>query len=118
MKGKPEGVRELRQGLREVDAEEAQAALRHSLAGRMGVALEPLGSLCGFDWRTNVALVGGFAAKEVIVSTFGTAFSLGEVDPEESTSSATIWRRTPAGIRWWRFHSLSSISSTPPALSP
>lgn len=86
VEGEPKGVGELRQGLREVDAEEAQTALRHSLAGRMGVALEPLGSLCGFDWRTNVALVGGFAAKEVIVSTLGTAFSLGEVDPEESTS--------------------------------
>jgi ferrous iron transport protein B len=28
--------------------------------------------------------VGGFAAKEVIVSTLGTAYSMGEVDAEES----------------------------------
>ena len=41
-------------------------------------------SLAGFDWRTNIALVGGFAAKEVIVSTLGTAYSLGEVDPEDA----------------------------------
>ena len=32
---------------------------------------------CGFDWRTNVALLSGFAAKELIISTLGTAYSLG-----------------------------------------
>ena len=31
----------------------------------------------GFDWRTNVALLSGIAAKEVIISTMGTAYSLG-----------------------------------------
>lgn len=38
----------------------------------------------GFDWRTNIALIGGMAAKEVIVSTLGTAYSLGEVEAERS----------------------------------
>lgn len=33
-----------------------------------------------------MALVGGFAAKEIIVSTLGVAYSLGEVDPEHSQS--------------------------------
>ena len=37
-----------------------------------------------FDYKVNVALLGGFAAKEVIVSTLGTAYSLGEKEPEES----------------------------------
>ncbi len=30
--------------------------------------------------------MGGFAAKEVIISTLGTSYSLGEVDPEASDS--------------------------------
>ncbi|MCI5219991.1 MAG: ferrous iron transport protein B, partial [Candidatus Electrothrix sp. LOE2] len=34
----------------------------------------------------NIALVGGFAAKEVIISTLGTAYSLGEVDPKNTIS--------------------------------
>jgi len=67
-----------------VDNLEAQATLRHSVAGRIGSFFEPVSQWAGFDWRTNIALVGGFAAKEVIVSTFGTAYSLGEIDPEES----------------------------------
>ena len=69
-----------------IDNLEAQAALRHSIAGRIGSFLEPVSQWAGFDWRTNIALVGGFAAKEVIVSTFGTSYSLGEVDPEASDS--------------------------------
>jgi len=65
-----------------VEGNRAEEALRYSLAGRIGRALEPISTLAGFDWRTNIALVGGLAAKEVIVSTLGTAYSLGEVDPD------------------------------------
>lgn len=64
------------------------AALKHSIAGRMGTAMEKVTRYAGFDWQTNIALLGGFAAKEVVVSTLGTAYSLGEVDPEDSTSLA------------------------------
>lgn len=77
---------------------EAEAALRHSIAGRMGTALESVSRWAGFDWRTNIALVGGFAAKEVIISTLGTAYSLGEVDPEASASLADRLTRAPG----WR----------------
>ena len=69
-----------------IDALQAEVALRHSIAGRIGIGLESISQFAGFDWRTNIALVGGFAAKEVIVSTLGTAYSLGEVDPEDTTS--------------------------------
>ncbi|MDZ7665801.1 MAG: nucleoside recognition domain-containing protein [Desulfotignum sp.] len=64
------------------------SALRYSIAGRMGIALESVTRYAGFDWQTNIALVGGFAAKEVVVSTLGTAYSLGDVDPEDSMSLA------------------------------
>ncbi len=72
--------------LLKIDGLEAEAGLRNSIAGRIGIALESVSRYAGFDWRTNIALVGGFAAKEVIVSTLGTAYSLGEVDPEKTTS--------------------------------
>jgi ferrous iron transport protein B len=78
-----------------IDGTEAEAGLRHSIAGRMGTALEGLSSLAGFDWRTNIALVGGFAAKEVVVSTLGTAYSLGEVDPGETGSLGDTLAASP-----------------------
>jgi ferrous iron transport protein B len=76
----------LKKALVQIDLDEAQAGLKNSAAGRLGVALTGITRYAGFDWRTNIALVGGFAAKEVVVSTLGTAYSLGEVDPQETDS--------------------------------
>ncbi|MEW5908889.1 MAG: ferrous iron transport protein B [Thermodesulfobacteriota bacterium] len=59
-------------------------ALKYSIAGRIGTGMEKISHLAGFDWRVNIALLGGFAAKEIVVSTLGTAYSLGEADPENS----------------------------------
>jgi ferrous iron transport protein B len=75
--------------------QEAETALRFSIAGRIGTALESVSRLAGFDWRTNIALVGGFAAKEVVVSTLGTAYSLGEVDPEETVALSDALANDP-----------------------
>ena len=59
-----------------LEAEAKAESLRNSLAGRLGLALEPVSRLAGFEWRTNIALVGGFAAKEVVLSTLGTAYAM------------------------------------------
>lgn len=79
-------AQELRDKLSEVDAKEAGDALANSAAGKIGQLFEPVTQYAGFDWRTNIALIGGIAAKEVVVAALGTAYSLGEVDPEESDS--------------------------------
>ncbi len=83
-----------------VENARAQEALRHSVAGTIGTALEPVSRWAGFDWRTNIALLGGFAAKEVIVSTLGTAYSLGEVDPEETGSLSDQLRADASWSPW------------------
>jgi len=67
---------------------EKREALRGSAAGRLGTALEPVTRLAGFDWRTNIALLAGVAAKEVVVTTLGTAYSLGEADKDEPAGLA------------------------------
>ncbi len=72
--------------LKKIDATEASAGLKHSIAGRIGVALESISQYAGIEWRTNIALVGGIAAKEVIISTLGTAYSLGDTNGDESIS--------------------------------
>jgi ferrous iron transport protein B len=90
-------ARNLKENLKRIDAAEAEAGLRYSIAGRIGGALEAVSKWAGFDWRTNIALVGGFAAKEVVVSTLGTAYSLGSVDPEQSGSLS----ETLAGDPGW-----------------
>ncbi|MBP8645681.1 MAG: ferrous iron transport protein B [Syntrophobacteraceae bacterium] len=72
--------------LKSVDRAEAHAALKHSWAGRAGSALEVFSRWMGGDWRTNVALAAGFAAKELIISIFGTAYSLGVSSKDEGGS--------------------------------
>ena len=69
--------------------------LEYSIAGKAGKLMEPLIRPLGFDWRIGVALVTGLAAKEVVVSTMGTIYSLGEAD-ETSPELKTILRNDPA----------------------
>ena len=88
-------AKQLQSNLLTVERLESEASLRNSIAGRLGGALEPISRLAGFDWRTNIALVGGFAAKEVVVSTLGTAYSLGEVEPEETGGLASRLANAP-----------------------
>ena len=66
----------------------AAAQLKQSFAGRLGHFLSPVTRLAGFEWKTNIALIGGFAAKEVIVSTLGTAYSMGAAEVPESVAGA------------------------------
>lgn len=85
---------EARAGLQEAlarnAAERASEVLRNSYAGRLGLALEPLTRPAGFEWRTNIALLGGIAAKEAIVSTLGTAYSLGRSDAQGGSLARLI----------------------------
>lgn len=70
--------------------------LENSYAGRMGKAIEPVISPLGFDWKTGVALVSGLGAKEVVVSTMGTLYSMEDGDAlaaEESDAVKTFAQR-------------------------
>ena len=90
----------------DINNREAQATLRYSVAGQIGSFFEPVSQWAGFDWRTNISLVGGFAAKEVIVSTFGTAYSLGEIDPEEA---APLSHQIATDPTWNKYTAISLI---------
>ena len=92
--------------LQEVDYEEAQAALKNSIAGRIGSALTPISSVNGFDWRVNVALFSGVAAKEIIISTMGTAYSLGWTRRGEKIP---LSGRLAADPSWTRLKAFSLI---------
>jgi ferrous iron transport protein B len=85
---------------------EQEESLRYSFAGRIGTFLEPISSYAGFDWRTNIALVGGFAAKEVIVSTLGTAYSMGEIDVEDSGPLGDKLKKDP---NWNKIVAVSAL---------
>ncbi len=52
--------------------------LRYSIAGRVGVAMEPIIAPMGFDWKLGTSMIGAFAAKEVFVANLGIVYSMGE----------------------------------------
>lgn len=58
----------------------AEEQVEQSYAGRIGKAVEPVIRPIGFDWKTGTALVAGFTAKEVVVSTMGTLYSIEDAD--------------------------------------
>ena len=42
--------------------------------------MEPTVKPLGWDWRIGMAVIASFPAREIIVATLGTIYSLGEVD--------------------------------------
>jgi ferrous iron transport protein B len=61
----------------EASAMRAAEAMRYSIAGRIGGALEPVFAPLGYDWRIVTASLGAFAAKEVFVSQMNIVYALG-----------------------------------------
>jgi ferrous iron transport protein B len=55
-------------------AKEAERAEK-SFIGRIGKAIEPVFLPIGIDWRGSVALLTGFVAKEIVVSTMGVLYA-------------------------------------------
>ncbi len=86
--------------LKELKTELDKKNLKNSVVGRGGAYLEKVFSPMDFDWRLSVSLVTGFMAKEVVVSTLGVLFSLGDQD-EKSDAFRGILRKevsVPSGI--------------------
>lgn len=67
----------------EKNAENARL-IRESYLGRMGLAVEPVVAPLGWDWKIGVGAIASFPAREVIIATLGTIYSLGGDVDEES----------------------------------
>ncbi len=63
--------------------------LKESYLGKVGQASEWFFAPLGFDWKMSIALETGLAAKEVVVSTLGVLYSLGDETDENSASLRT-----------------------------
>ncbi|EMH01784.1 ferrous iron transport protein B [Helicobacter pylori] len=86
--------------LKDLKTELDKKNLKNSVVGRGGAYLEKVFSPMDFDWRLSVSLVTGFMAKEVVVSTLGVLFSLGDQN-EKSDAFREIIRKevsVPSGI--------------------
>ncbi|EAJ5678227.1 ferrous iron transport protein B [Campylobacter lari] len=66
------------------DALTQELQIENSYLGQFGKAIEPIFAPLGFDWKLSVSLVSGLAAKEVMISTMGVLYSLGDEVDETS----------------------------------
>ncbi len=64
----------------------AEQRLEQSYLGEVGKFIAPVFEPIGLDWKMSVSILTGLAAKEVVVSTLGVLYSLGDAVDEESSS--------------------------------
>jgi ferrous iron transport protein B len=73
---------ELDQKLKVIENKKEQERVSKSYIGRIGKALEVFFEPIGIGWQASVALVTGFVAKEVVVSTMGVLYGVGNEEGE------------------------------------
>jgi ferrous iron transport protein B len=93
-------------GARALQSERHQEQLETGILGRLGIAMEPLTRLAGFNWRVNIGLIGAFAAKESVVATLGSIYGAG-VSEEETESLESQIEATESG--WTSLHAVSMM---------
>jgi ferrous iron transport protein B len=76
------------QGMSSTDA--TAYVMNHSYAADLGRAVAPVFSPLGFDWRTDIALVGSLSAREVFVSTLGQVAAASDPEsPQQALAGMT-----------------------------
>ena len=71
--------------------------LEESTLGQIGHAIEPAVAPLGWDWKIGVGAVASFPAREVIIATLGTIYSLGGEEDEEGLIGAIRSSKYPDG---------------------
>jgi ferrous iron transport protein B len=68
----------------ELDSQLAETEMERSIGGTIGRFMEPAIAPLGFDWKIGVGLLASFAAREVLVSTLGIVYGVGDEADEAS----------------------------------
>jgi ferrous iron transport protein B len=81
--------------LNKIHIEKEQERVSKSYIGKLGHTLEPLFAPIGIGWQASVALVTGFVAKEVVVSTMGVLYGVGDFQGQALTRALKQSGMTP-----------------------
>lgn len=66
-----------------------------SFLGRIGKFLAPIFAPIGIGWKGSVALLSGFVAKEIVVSTLGILYAIEDDAPEALSAALAVSEMTP-----------------------
>ena len=75
-----------------LDTQMRAELLEQSLLGRAGRFVEPAVRPLGWDWRIGMAAMASFPAREIVVASLGTIFSVGNQVDETSAALRTAMR--------------------------
>jgi len=85
-------------------APDATTRLQSSYLGRMGKVIEPAVAPIGWDWKVGIGILASFPAREVVISTLGVIYNVGEdavgkADGDADGDSEALRQRL-ATARW------------------
>jgi ferrous iron transport protein B len=136
--GDEDRVGEIRKRISALEREMGRERVAQSHIGRMGKFIAPVFAPLGIDWRAGVALVTGLVAKEVVVSTMGVLYGVGD-DASDALGRAlaasgmnalsalsimvfvllyvpclatisTLWKETSAGWAWFNLFYTTTVA--------
>jgi ferrous iron transport protein B len=85
---KPEIEKEKEAALASLEKARQAEHAEKSFIGRIGKISAPIFAPLGIDWRGGVALLTGFVAKEIVVSTLGVLHAVGDSESSEELKNA------------------------------
>ena len=74
--------------------------LADSYLGRSGRWVEPLVKPLGWDWRIGVSVIASFPAREVVLATMGTIFSLGSEVADDGEENKNRFVSALQNAKW------------------
>ena len=92
----PDKVDEMNSLISEIERAKRIEHQKNSYIGQIGRFSEPLVRPLGFDWKINVSLLSGMAAKEIVVSTLAVLY-VGDGDNEDALKDRLIKEKREDG---------------------
>jgi len=94
---------EMTKRVKALEADQKEAFQARSLLGRLGQVVAPVLRPLGFDWKAGVALLTGFVAKEIVVSTFGVLYHVSDEPEEENENLRAAIRKAMTPLVGYAF---------------
>jgi ferrous iron transport protein B len=86
---------ELENEILNLQRQKEKERIEQTYIGKLGKAIEPIFKPIGIDWRASVAIVTGIIAKEVVVSTMGVLYGVGDQESEALSKALKNSNMTP-----------------------
>ncbi len=116
-------LKDYKKEITKLRVERKKMQINDSFAGIVGHALEPVSEIAGFNWRMNIAIIASFAAKESLVGTLGTLYSVeddsagGNRRGASDNLSASVAATESGWTVWHKLAIIIFIALFPPCLA-